>query len=105
MSAKGEKISGEQSAIYRQSWERLGLADPLSSMAGLLITKGAALIFKGGAHAQTLPFLSFPGEVRIMQISQENDQNRTNTDTGKEIEYKSWENAIKGQQKSTLGQY
>ncbi|GJR69839.1 putative reverse transcriptase domain-containing protein, partial [Tanacetum coccineum] len=43
--------------------------------------------------------------VRIMQISQENGQNRTNTDTKKEREYKSWENAIKGQQKSTLGQY
>ncbi|GJR10189.1 hypothetical protein Tco_0792841 [Tanacetum coccineum] len=25
MSAKGEKISGEQSAIYRQNWERFGL--------------------------------------------------------------------------------
>ncbi|GKC17715.1 hypothetical protein Tco_1014497 [Tanacetum coccineum] len=33
MSAKGEKISGKQSAIYRQSCERFGLADPLSSMA------------------------------------------------------------------------
>ncbi|GJX61844.1 hypothetical protein Tco_0294744 [Tanacetum coccineum] len=45
------------------------------------------------------------GKVRIMQISQENGQNRTNTDTGKEREYKSRENAIKGQQKSTLGQH
>ncbi|GKA83928.1 integrase, catalytic region, zinc finger, CCHC-type containing protein [Tanacetum coccineum] len=44
-------------------------------------------------------------KVRIMQISQENGQNRTNTDTGKEREYKSRENAIKGQQKSTLGQH
>ncbi|GJR57619.1 reverse transcriptase domain-containing protein [Tanacetum coccineum] len=35
----------------------------------------------------------------------ENGQNRTNTDTGKEREYKSQENAIKGQPKSTLGQY
>ncbi|GJT58982.1 hypothetical protein Tco_1002515 [Tanacetum coccineum] len=43
--------------------------------------------------------------VRILQKSQENGQNRTNTDTGKEREYKSRENAIKGQQKSTLGQY
>ncbi|GJZ45660.1 hypothetical protein Tco_0593256 [Tanacetum coccineum] len=42
--------------------------------------------------------------VRILQKSQENGQNRTNTDTGKEREYKSRENAIKGQQKSTLGQ-
>ncbi|GJT99062.1 uncharacterized mitochondrial protein-like protein [Tanacetum coccineum] len=33
--------------------------------------------------------------VRILQKSQENGQNRTNTDTGKEFEYKSWENAIK----------
>ncbi|GJW88978.1 reverse transcriptase domain-containing protein [Tanacetum coccineum] len=37
--------------------------------------------------------------------SQENDQNRTNSDTGKEREYKSRENAIKGQPKSTLGQH
>ncbi|GJV76086.1 hypothetical protein Tco_1507670 [Tanacetum coccineum] len=44
------------------------------------------------------------GRVRILQKSQENGQNRTNTDTGKEREYKSRENAIKGQQKSTLGQ-
>ncbi|GKF21766.1 hypothetical protein Tco_0070404, partial [Tanacetum coccineum] len=36
------------------------------------------------------PFL-----VRILQKSQENGQNRTNTDTGKEREYKSWENDIK----------
>ncbi|GKD04326.1 hypothetical protein Tco_1179300 [Tanacetum coccineum] len=43
--------------------------------------------------------------VQIMQISQENGQNRTNTDMGKEREYKSRENAIKGQQKSTLGQH
>ncbi|GKE96989.1 hypothetical protein Tco_1581844, partial [Tanacetum coccineum] len=43
--------------------------------------------------------------VRILQKSQENGQNRTNTDAGKEREYKSRENAIKGQQKSTLGQY
>ncbi|GKF77382.1 hypothetical protein Tco_0229852, partial [Tanacetum coccineum] len=35
-------------------------------------------------------------KVRIMQISQENGQSRTNTDTGKEREYKSRENAIKG---------
>ncbi|GKC49078.1 hypothetical protein Tco_1071823, partial [Tanacetum coccineum] len=35
-------------------------------------------------------------EVRIMQISQKNGQNQTNTDTGKETEYKSRENAIKG---------
>ncbi|GKC28717.1 hypothetical protein Tco_1036011, partial [Tanacetum coccineum] len=41
----------------------------------------------------------------IAKKSQENGQNRTNTDTGKEREYKSRENAIKGQQKSTLGQY
>ncbi|GJZ59598.1 hypothetical protein Tco_0615414 [Tanacetum coccineum] len=34
--------------------------------------------------------------VRILQKSQENGQNRTNTDTGKEKEYKSRENAIKG---------
>ncbi|GJR53995.1 reverse transcriptase domain-containing protein [Tanacetum coccineum] len=33
--------------------------------------------------------------VRILQKSQENGQNRTNTDTGKEREYKSRENAIK----------
>ncbi|GKE87722.1 hypothetical protein Tco_1565197, partial [Tanacetum coccineum] len=33
--------------------------------------------------------------VRILQKPQENGQNRTNTDTGKEREYKSWENAIK----------
>ncbi|GJV55552.1 hypothetical protein Tco_1456557 [Tanacetum coccineum] len=44
-------------------------------------------------------------KVRILQKSQENGQNRTNTDTGKEREYKSRENAIKGQQKSTLGQH
>ncbi|GJS23424.1 hypothetical protein Tco_0452056 [Tanacetum coccineum] len=37
--------------------------------------------------------------------SQENGQNRTNSDTGKEREYKSRENAIKGQPKSTLGQH
>ncbi|GJT50950.1 hypothetical protein Tco_0977107, partial [Tanacetum coccineum] len=55
-----------------------------------------------------LPFLTYP-EVRILQKSQENGQNRTitdisrrkcqnrtNTDTGKEREYKSRENAIKG---------
>ncbi|GJX61460.1 retrotransposon protein, putative, ty1-copia subclass, partial [Tanacetum coccineum] len=63
MSAKGEKISREQSSIYRQAGERFCLAGPLSSMAGPLITKGAALIFKGAAQAQTLPFLSFPGEI------------------------------------------
>ncbi|GJW51688.1 hypothetical protein Tco_0093039 [Tanacetum coccineum] len=34
-------------------------------------------------------------KVRIMQKSHENGQNRTNTDTGKEREYKSQENAIK----------
>ncbi|GJX70974.1 hypothetical protein Tco_0308145 [Tanacetum coccineum] len=34
-------------------------------------------------------------EVRILQKSQENGQNRTNTDMGKEREYKSRENAIK----------
>ncbi|GKF93002.1 hypothetical protein Tco_0279721, partial [Tanacetum coccineum] len=43
--------------------------------------------------------------VRIMQKSQENGQIWTNTDTGKDREYKSRENAIKGQQKSTLGQH
>ncbi|GKB60194.1 retrovirus-related pol polyprotein from transposon TNT 1-94, partial [Tanacetum coccineum] len=32
-------------------------------MTGPLITKGAALIFKGAAQAKTLPFLSFPWEV------------------------------------------
>ncbi|GJW07189.1 hypothetical protein Tco_1569612, partial [Tanacetum coccineum] len=37
--------------------------------------------------------------VRILQKSQENGQSRTNTDTGKEREHKSRENAIKGQQK------
>ncbi|GKF94908.1 hypothetical protein Tco_0284608, partial [Tanacetum coccineum] len=42
--------------------------------------------------------------VRILLKSQENGQTRTNMDTGKEREYKSRENAIKGQQKSTLGQ-
>ncbi|GKB55745.1 hypothetical protein Tco_0911931 [Tanacetum coccineum] len=31
MSAKGEKINEEQSAIYRQNWEHFGLAGPLSS--------------------------------------------------------------------------
>ncbi|GJZ95357.1 hypothetical protein Tco_0667691 [Tanacetum coccineum] len=35
------------------------------------------------------------GVVRILQKSQENGQSRTNTDTGKEREYKSRENAIK----------
>ncbi|GJX33946.1 reverse transcriptase domain-containing protein [Tanacetum coccineum] len=34
--------------------------------------------------------------VRIMHKSQKNGQNQTNTDTGKETEYKSRENAIKG---------
>ncbi|GJW61565.1 zinc finger, CCHC-type containing protein [Tanacetum coccineum] len=34
-------------------------------------------------------------QVRILQKSQENGQSRTNTDTGKEREYKSRENAIK----------
>ncbi|GJZ30754.1 hypothetical protein Tco_0575801, partial [Tanacetum coccineum] len=34
--------------------------------------------------------------VRILQKSQGNGQNRTNTDTGKEREYKSRENDIKG---------
>ncbi|GKB12980.1 hypothetical protein Tco_0846903, partial [Tanacetum coccineum] len=33
--------------------------------------------------------------VRILQISQENGQNRTNTNTGTEEHTKSWENAIK----------
>ncbi|GKC12998.1 hypothetical protein Tco_1009780, partial [Tanacetum coccineum] len=42
--------------------------------------------------------------VRIMQKSQENGQSRTNTDTGTEEHTKSRENAIKGQQESTLGQ-
>ncbi|GJV48958.1 ribosomal protein L7Ae/L30e/S12e/Gadd45 [Tanacetum coccineum] len=42
-----------------------------------------------------LPYLTYP-EVRILQKSQENGQNRTNTDMGKEREYKSRENAIKG---------
>ncbi|GJU58374.1 reverse transcriptase domain-containing protein [Tanacetum coccineum] len=46
-----------------------------------------------------------PSKVRILQKSQENGQNRTNTNTGKDREYKSQENAIKGQQKSTLGQH
>ncbi|GKA94905.1 hypothetical protein Tco_0816943 [Tanacetum coccineum] len=44
-------------------------------------------------------------KVRILQKSQENGQSRTNTDTGKEREYKSRENAIKGQPKSTHGQH
>ncbi|GJT06699.1 hypothetical protein Tco_0841161 [Tanacetum coccineum] len=35
-------------------------------------------------------------QVRIMQKSQENGQNQTNTDTGKEREYKNRENVIKG---------
>ncbi|GJY10539.1 hypothetical protein Tco_0378724, partial [Tanacetum coccineum] len=48
--------------------------------------------------------LAIIGYVRILQKSQENGQNRTNTDTGKEREYKSRENAIKGQQKSNIGQ-
>ncbi|GJY19365.1 hypothetical protein Tco_0390856 [Tanacetum coccineum] len=51
-----------------------------------------------------LRFLTYP-EVRILQKSQENGQIRTNTDTGKEREYKSRENAIKCQQKSSLGQH
>ncbi|GJV88751.1 hypothetical protein Tco_1532689 [Tanacetum coccineum] len=42
--------------------------------------------------------------VRILQKSQENGQNRTNTDTGTEEHIKSQENAIKGQQESTLVQ-
>ncbi|GKE45484.1 hypothetical protein Tco_1472768 [Tanacetum coccineum] len=42
--------------------------------------------------------------VRILQKSQENGQSQTNMDTGKEREYKSRENAIKGQQKSNFGQ-
>ncbi|GJT21541.1 hypothetical protein Tco_0891478, partial [Tanacetum coccineum] len=56
MSAKGEKISREQSSIYRHAGEHFCLVGPLSSMANPLITKGAA-------QAKTLPFLSFPGEV------------------------------------------
>ncbi|GKD43474.1 hypothetical protein Tco_1268119, partial [Tanacetum coccineum] len=36
-----------------------------------------------------------PPKVRIMQISQENGQNRTNTDTGTDRVYKSRENAFK----------
>ncbi|GJT77624.1 hypothetical protein Tco_1044349 [Tanacetum coccineum] len=45
----------------------------------------------------TLPKPILPySTVRILQKSQENDQNRTNTDTGKEREYKSRKNAIKG---------
>ncbi|GKD85309.1 hypothetical protein Tco_1356463 [Tanacetum coccineum] len=36
--------------------------------------------------------------VRILHKSQENGQSRTNTDTGKEREYKSRENAIKGKE-------
>ncbi|GKB78904.1 hypothetical protein Tco_0945799 [Tanacetum coccineum] len=49
--------------------------------------------------------LTWEDLVRILQKSQENGQSRTITDTGKEREYKSRENAIKGQQKSTLGQH
>ncbi|GJZ89485.1 hypothetical protein Tco_0661267 [Tanacetum coccineum] len=42
-------------------------------------------------------------EVRIMQISQENGQSRTNTDTGKERVYKSQGFDSKKEQKSTQG--
>ncbi|GJV85918.1 hypothetical protein Tco_1525816 [Tanacetum coccineum] len=42
-----------------------------------------------------------PPKVRISQKSQENGQNRTNTDTGTEEHTKSRENAIKSQQWST----
>ncbi|GKB13332.1 hypothetical protein Tco_0847255 [Tanacetum coccineum] len=37
-------------------------------------------------------------QVRILQKSQENGQNRTNTNTGTQEHTKSWENAIKSQQ-------
>ncbi|GJX21824.1 hypothetical protein Tco_0226269 [Tanacetum coccineum] len=40
MRAKGKKISGEQSAIYRQNWERFGLA-------GLLIGGGGGTLGGG----------------------------------------------------------
>nr|GFA02843.1 hypothetical protein [Tanacetum cinerariifolium] len=59
MSAKGEEISWEQSAIYRQSMEPFCLAGLFSSKAGPLITKGAALTFKEAAQGQTLPFFVF----------------------------------------------
>ncbi|GJU41366.1 putative reverse transcriptase domain-containing protein [Tanacetum coccineum] len=48
-----------------------------------------------------LPYLTYP-KVRIMQISQENDQSRTNTDTGKERVYKSREFDSKNASKSSL---
>ncbi|GJV83834.1 hypothetical protein Tco_1523732 [Tanacetum coccineum] len=43
-----------------------------------------------------LELIRFIKKVRILQKSQENGQNRTNTDIGKEREYKSQDNTIKG---------
>ncbi|GJR39340.1 hypothetical protein Tco_1215024 [Tanacetum coccineum] len=45
-----------------------------------------------------------PPKVRILQISQENSQNRTNTDTGTEEHTKSQKFLHKGQLKVKLGQ-
>ncbi|GKB47740.1 retrovirus-related pol polyprotein from transposon TNT 1-94 [Tanacetum coccineum] len=56
------------------------------------------------AYSSTSSSSSTNSKVRILQKFQENGQNRTNTDTGKEREYKSQKNVIKGQQKSTHGQ-
>nr|GEZ75309.1 hypothetical protein [Tanacetum cinerariifolium] len=45
-----------------QSWKYFEQAVPLSSYVGPLITKGAALTFKGAAHSWMLLLLSFPEE-------------------------------------------
>ncbi|GJV09402.1 putative reverse transcriptase domain-containing protein [Tanacetum coccineum] len=65
--------------------------------------KGEALKEKDKPRAFIFP-IRLEGQVRIKQKSQENGQNRTNTDTGTEEHAKSQENAINGQQKSNLGQ-
>ncbi|GKC60713.1 hypothetical protein Tco_1088311 [Tanacetum coccineum] len=88
--------------LWLQPWPEISFVDACVSFVVVAFT------FPDGYYCQrammNMSYLSL-GLVRIMQISQENGQNPTNTDTGKEREYKSRENAIKGQQNSTLGQY
>ncbi|GJY65452.1 putative ribonuclease H-like domain-containing protein [Tanacetum coccineum] len=78
-----EMVVGEGVVVISSSLEML----TNSCLGGIMVS----LIFLEGFDEEA--FVEFM--VRILQKSQENGQNRANTDTGKEREYKSRENASK----------
>ncbi|GJV98558.1 hypothetical protein Tco_1553810 [Tanacetum coccineum] len=93
-----EEVNKRQDVVYaRQAWSRS--KDRSTTLEALIMAHEARTTT---LEAQTG---GLQREVRILQKSQENGQSRTITDTGKEREYKSRKNDIKGQQKSTLGQH